>query len=194
MSTEISSLNLNDDGEMYVPLEQQKAQGTPPPAPMSDVQPTQERVSTTFVPKNNLAPQQTTTEMMDSTPISELMLNGEDQSGILNPPMIQGEPRMQSLMMQAPPQTQMGVSNQVPPKEVKPEAKNAFGLTDDQILALLAAAAASAAVSKPVQDFLSQKVPKFVNEQGSRSMVGLASTGAVAGAIWYLLRGHVIKP
>jgi len=193
MSTEISSLNLNDDGEMYVPLEQR----SPPPAlPANDVQPTQERVSTTFVPKNNLAPQQqaTTTEMMDSTPISELMLNGEDQSGILNPPMIQGEPRMQSLMMQAPPQTQMGVANQPPPKEVKPDAKNAFGMTDDQILALLAAVAAGAAVSKPVQDFLSQKIPKFVNEQGNRSLVGLASTGAVAGAIWYLMRGHVIKP
>jgi len=95
-------------------------------------------------------------------------------------------------LMQAPPQTQMGVAVQ-PPTEVKPESKNAFNLTDDQLTSLIVVACCAAAVSKPVQDFLSQKVPKFVNDQGSRSAVGLLATGAVAGLAFHFAKQQIIK-
>jgi hypothetical protein len=36
-------------------------------------------------------------------------------------------------------------------------------------------------------------VPKFLNEAGSRSMVGLAATGAVAGVIFYVTKGYLVK-
>ena len=118
MSAEISSLNLNDDGEMYTGL----GQPTPPnnePSRTSQ----NNNAATAFVPdamEKNIAPSQSASvPMMDSTPINELMLNGEDASGILQPPAIQNDPRMQSMLMQAPPQTQMGVAAQ-PPTEVKP--------------------------------------------------------------------------
>ena len=191
MSAEISSLNLNDDGEMYTGL----GQPTPPSNEPSRA-PQNNNAATAFVPdamEKNIAPiQSAPAAMMDSTPINELMLNGEDASGILQPPAIQNDPRMQSMLMQAPPQTQMGVAAQ-PTTEVKPESKNAFNLTDDQLTSLIVVACCAAAVSKPVQDFLSQKVPKFVNDQGSRSAVGLLATGAVAGLAFHFAKQQIIK-
>ena len=191
MSAKISSLNLNDDGEMYTGL----GQPTPPSNEPSRA-PQNNNAATAFVPdameKNIASSQSAPAAMMDSTPINELMLNGEDASGILQPPAIQNDPRMQSMLMQAPPQTQMGVAAQ-PPTEVKPESKNAFNLTDDQLTSLIVVACCAAAVSKPVQDFLSQKVPKFVNDQGSRSAVGLLATGAVAGLAFHFAKQQIIK-
>ena len=190
MSAEISSLNLNDDGEMYTGL----GQPTPPNNEPSRA-PQNNNAATAFVPdamEKNIASSQSASMIPDSTPINELMLNGEDASGILQPPAIQNDPRMQSMLMQAPPQTQMGVAAQ-PPTEVKPESKNAFNLTDDQITSLIVVACCAAAVSKPVQDFLSQKVPKFVNDQGSRSAVGLLATGAVAGLAFHFAKQQIIK-
>jgi hypothetical protein len=60
--------------------------------------------------------------------------------------------------------------------------------------ALLVAACTALAVSKPVQDKLATSIPKFLNEQGGRSMVGLASTGVVAAIVFYLMKDYVIKP
>ena len=70
----------------------------------------------------------------------------------------------------------------------------ALNLTDDQMIALVAGAAAALAVSKPVQDKLVTSIPKFLNEQGSRSMVGLASTGLVAAIVFYIVKDYVVKP
>jgi hypothetical protein len=60
--------------------------------------------------------------------------------------------------------------------------------------ALLVAACAAVAVSKPVQDKLVTSVPKFLNEQGSRSVVGLASTGLVAAIVFYFVKDYLVKP
>lgn len=81
-----------------------------------------------------------------------------------------------------------------PQQEAKPESKNPFNLTDDQMIALVAGAAAALAVSKPVQDKLVTSVPKFLNEQGARSMVGLASTGLVAAIVFYIAKDYFVKP
>jgi hypothetical protein len=48
-------------------------------------------------------------------------------------------------------------------------------------------------VSKPIQDRLATSIPKFLNEQGGRSLVGLASTGAVAAVIFFLVKDYVVK-
>ena len=74
-----------------------------------------------------------------------------------------------------------------PPKS---ESKNPFNLTDDQFEALIVAVCAAAAISKPVQEKLANFVPSFLNDQGNRSAIGLASTGMVAAIAFYLARRY----
>ena len=50
--------------------------------------------------------------------------------------------------------------------------------------------ATGVAVSKPIQEKLANTVPRFLNVQGNRSLVGLASTGAVAGVVFYIARKY----
>ena len=118
---------------------------------------------------------------MDSTPINDIMME---------PPMVQHEPKMQGAMphMTAPdPQGAYQMQGE------KPASKNPFNLTDDQLTALVAGFCAAASVSKPIQDRLATSIPKFLNEQGGRSLVGLASTGAVAAVIFFLVKDYVVK-
>jgi hypothetical protein len=167
----VETLNLADNGDGMVPLNDNR--------------------STTFVnndqeafsePEKNVSENKQT---MDSTPINDLMME---------PPMMVDEPRMQGMMPQmTAPQPQGAYA--MPQKEQKaPESKNPFNLTDDQMIALIAGAAAALAVSKPVQDKLVTSVPKFLNEQGARSLVGLASTGLVAAVIFYFAKNQIVKP
>ena len=74
--------------------------------------------------------------------------------------------------------------------EKKSESKNPFNLTDDQFEALIVAVCAAAAISKPVQEKLANFVPSFLNDQGNRSAIGLASTGMVAAVAFYLARKY----
>ena len=76
----------------------------------------------------------------------------------------------------------------------QPAKKNPLDLTDEQMTALVVAACTAAAVSKPVQDRLATSIPKFLNEQGGRSVVGLASTGAVAAIVFYFIKDYIVKP
>ena len=119
---------------------------------------------------------------MDSTPINDIMME---------PPIMMDEPRMQGMQMAAP--NPQGAYTP-PQQQAAPESKNPFNLTDDQMIALVAGAAAALAVSKPVQDKLVTTIPKFLNEQGSRSMVGLASTGLVAAIVFYFVKDYIVKP
>jgi hypothetical protein len=68
--------------------------------------------------------------------------------------------------------------------------KNPFDLTDDQLETLIVVFATAVAVSKPIQEKLANTVPRFLNAQGNRSLVGLASTGAVAGVVFYITRKY----
>jgi flagellar motor protein MotB len=70
------------------------------------------------------------------------------------------------------------------------QTKNPFNLTDEQMQAVVVAACTAAAISKPVQEKLANYMPQFLNEQGHRSMVGLAATGGVAAAIFYVLKRY----
>jgi hypothetical protein len=91
---------------------------------------------------------------------------------------------MQTPMMMA----QQPIQQQT--QEKKPESKNPFNLTDDQFEALIVAACAAVAISKPVQEKLANFVPSFLNDQGHRSAVGLASTGLVAAIAFYIARRY----
>lgn len=145
--------------------------------------PLQDNPSTSFAHEKNVRQSKETT--MDSTPINDIMME---------PPMMTDEPRMQGVMpqMTAPqpqaayPTPQQGAS--------QPEKKNPLNLTDEQLTALVVAACTAAAISKPIQDRLATSVPRFLNEQGSRSMVGLASTGVVAAIIFYFVKDYIVKP
>jgi hypothetical protein len=168
MSTDINTLNLADNDDGMVPLNDNR--------------------STTFINKEAFSqPEKNVSEnkqTMDSTPINDIMME---------PPMMMDEPRMQGMMPQmTAPQPQGAYA--MPQKEAKPESKNPLNLTDDQMIALVAGLAAALAVSKPVQDKLVTSIPKFLNEQGSRSMVGLASTGLVAAVVFYIAKDYIVKP
>ena len=167
-SDRVYTMNLSDDGEGMVPISQNQ--------------------STSFIkneaqiqPEKNVSQSK---ETMDSTPINDIMMD---------PPQMTEEPRMQGMMpqMTAPQPQGMHAANG---QAEKPESKNPLNLTDEQMAAALVAACTALAVSKPIQDKLATSIPKFLNEQGGRSMVGLATTGVVAGIAFYIVKDYVIKP
>ena len=144
--------------------------------------PLNDNPSVAFTPEKNMRQSKETT--MDSTPINDIMME---------PPMMTDEPRMQGMMPQmTAPQPQAAYPTpQVAPQ---PEKKNPLNLTDEQLTALVVAACTAIAVSKPVQDRLVTSIPKFLNEQGGRSVVGLAATGAVAAIVFYIAKDYIVKP
>ena len=137
--------------------------------------------SVSFTPEKNVRQSK---ETMDSTPINDIMME---------PPMMGDEPKMQGMMpqMTAPQPQGMHAANG---QAEKPESKNPLNLTDEQMAAALVAACTALAVSKPIQDKLATSIPKFLNEQGGRSMVGLATTGVVAAIVFYFMKDYVVKP
>ena len=136
--------------------------------------------STAFVQENGKKNVSEHKDTMDSTPISDIMGNAQES---FEAPMMAMDPRM---MQQAPP-----VQMVKPPSPPPAEKKNPMNLTDDQMQALIVAVCTAAAISKPVQEKLAGTIPQFLNAQGNRSMVGLASTGVVAAALFYFARKYV---
>lgn len=169
MATDVRTMNLSDNGDGMVSLNNNN-QGT------------------SFVP--NIPPEKNVSEnkqTMDSTSISDIMGQAEEP---LEPPMMGTDPRMAQMHMQAP----MMMAQQQPvaqqTTEKKSESKNPFNLTDDQFQALIVAVCAAVAISKPVQEKLANFVPSFLNDQGNRSAIGLASTGVVAAIAFYVARRY----
>jgi len=147
MSSEhVYTMNLFDDGEGMVPLQ------------------TQDKPSTAF--KQEEKNVGTNKDTMDSTPINDIMME---------PPAMTEDPRVQGVMPQmvaAQPQAAYPSPSQKT-KEEAPESKNPLNLTDDQLTSLVVAVCTAIAVSKPIQDRLATSIPKFLNEQGGRSMASL---------------------
>ena len=161
MSTDVRTLNLSDNDDGMVPL------------------------TTSFVqnnqPEKNVSQNKEMT--MDSTAIADIM--GQPEMP-LEPPMMESDPRVQQpVVMQQP-----MVVQQQQPQQAAAQTKNPFNLSDEQMQAVVVAACTAAAISKPVQEKLANYVPQFLNEQGHRSMVGLAATGGVAAAIFYVLKRY----
>ena len=165
--TDVRTMNLSDTGDGMVSLNNNQG--------------------TSFVSKNppekNIESQQT----MDSTPISDIMGQVEDP---LEPPMMAQDPRMTQMQMQTPMMMAQQPVAQQQTTQKTTESKNPFGLTDDQFEALIVAACAAVAISKPVQEKLANFVPSFLNDQGHRSAIGLASTGMVAAVAFYIARRY----
>ena len=163
-------MNLSDDGDGMVPI---------------NLNP-----STAFKQEKNVSEHHKETIPMDSTPINDIMMD---------PPAMNDEPRMQGMLSAAAhPQGAYqgggqgqgqgyGQGDQGP-------SKNPMNLTDDQMMALVVLVSTALAVSKPVQDRLATSIPKFLNEQGGRSVVGLASTGVIAAIVFYFVKDYVVKP
>ena len=169
MATDVRTMNLSDNGDGMVSLNNNQG--------------------TSFVP--NIPPEKNVSEnkqTMDSTSISDIMGQAEEP---LEPPMMGTDPRMTQMHMQAPmmmAQQQQPVAQKT--TEKKSESKNPFNLTDDQFQALIVAVCAAVAISKPVQEKLANFVPSFLNDQGNRSAIGLASTGMVAAVAFYVARRY----
>jgi len=190
------NINSNDDGMVplnpYVPPRPEvpilQEQNNRPPPPVDDK----------FGEKNI---QNNQSMMMDSTPISDIMDNNSGGMAMMEPPMMQQEPRMQSMMMSAPqpthPQQQMmmgmGMGVQQQEQPIQKQSGNPLNLTDDQMEALLVGICAVIAVSKPVQEKLASSIPRFTNEMGGRSAIGLASTGLVAALAYYITQRYILK-
>jgi hypothetical protein len=143
--------------------------------------PLQDNPSTSFTPEKNISQHK---ETMDSTPINDIMMDH---------PMMTEEPKMQSVQMAAAQPQGMYAAPTQQVQEKKPASKYPLNLTDDQVVALLAGVCAAISVSKPIQDKLATSIPKFLNEQGGRSVVGLASTGVIAAIIFYIAKDYVVK-
>jgi len=143
--------------------------------------PLHDNPSTAFTHEKNVTQHK---ETMDSTPINDIMME---------PPMMSEEPKMQGVQMAAAqPQGMYAAPAQA--QDQKPANKYPLNLTDDHVIALLAGVCAAISVSKPIQDKLATSIPKFLNEQGGRSVVGLASTGVVAAIAFYIVKDYVVKP
>jgi len=95
--------------------------------------------------------------------------------------------QMQTPMMQAQ-------APQQPQQQVQSNNSNGnsnpFNLTDDQFQVLVVAVCTAIAISKPVQEKLANFVPSFLNDQGNRSMIGLASTGVAAAVVFYVIKKY----
>jgi len=161
-------MNLSDNSDGMVPLNNNQG--------------------TSFVSKNQPEKNIESKQTMDSTPISDIM--GGHGDDLLEPPMMSADPRMTQMHMQAP----MMMQQQQPMAQQAAQkmngTKNPFNLTDDQFEALVVAACAAAAISKPVQEKLANFIPSFLNDQGNRSAVGLASTGLVAAIAFYIAKRY----
>jgi hypothetical protein len=66
-------------------------------------------------------------------------------------------------------------------------SKNPFGLTDEQLNAVIAGLAATVAFSKPVQNKLADMIPKFMSDAGNLSATGMLATAFIAAVIFYIV-------
>ena len=166
--TDVRTMNLSDNSDGMVPLNNNQG--------------------TSFVSKNQPEKNIESKQTMDSTPISDIM--GGHGDDLLEPPMMSADPRMTQMHMQAPMMMQQQQPMAQQASQKTNGTKNPFNLTDDQFEALVVAACAAAAISKPVQEKLANFIPSFLNDQGNRSAVGLASTGLVAAIAFYIAKRY----
>jgi len=187
--TDVYTMNLSDNGDGMVNLNNNQSTNFIPndsgPSQIPQMPPIQQQQQQqqmpSFMTEKNVSENKQT---MDSTPINEII--GQPEAP-LEPPMMAQDPRMTQMQMQAP---MMAAQQPVQKAEKAPENKNPFNLTDEQFQALVVAVCTAIAISKPVQEKLANFVPSFLNDQGNRSVVGLASTGLVAAVAFYVARRY----
>tara|TARA_B000000557_G_scaffold171085_1_gene139137 strand:+ start:3241 stop:3819 length:579 start_codon:yes stop_codon:yes gene_type:complete len=190
--TDVYTMNLSENSDGMVNLNNNKstnfiANNETNPLPPPTFSPQQQQQQMPNIPlEKNLSENK---QIMDSTSISDIM--GQPEAP-LEPPMMAQDPRMTQMQMQAP-MMQAQAQPQVQPQAQSNESNgnaNPFNLTDEQFQALVVAVCTAIAISKPVQEKLANFVPSFLNDQGNRSMVGLASTGVAAAAVFYIIKKY----
>ena len=190
--TDVYTMNLSENSDGMVNLNNNKstnfiANNETNPLPPPTFSPQQQQQQMPNIPlEKNLSENK---QIMDSTSISDIM--GQPEAP-LEPPMMVQDPRMTQMQMQAP-MMQAQAQPQVQPQAQSNESNgnaNPFNLTDEQFQALVVAVCTAIAISKPVQEKLANFVPSFLNDQGNRSMIGLASTGAVAAVAFYIAKRY----
>ena len=190
--TDVYTMNLSENSDGMVNLNNNKstnfiANNETNPLPPPTFSPQQQQQQMPNIPlEKNLSENK---QIMDSTSISDIM--GQPEAP-LEPPMMVQDPRMTQMQMQAP-MMQAQAQPQVQPQAQSNESNgnaNPFNLTDEQFQALVVAVCTAIAISKPVQEKLANFVPSFLNDQGNRSMVGLASTGVAAAAVFYIIKKY----
>jgi len=173
MSTDVSTLNLSENSDGMVALNNNMSTNFIEKGQQPVIEPPN------IVSEKNIDFKQST---MDSTPIQDVM----QPESPLEPPMMAVDPRMTQAQAQSP---MMGLQQPTESRQ-KNSSQNPFNLTDDQFQALVVAVCTAIAISKPVQEKLANFVPQFLNDQGNRSAVGLASTGAVAAVAFFLYKRY----
>ena len=174
MSTDVRTLNLSDNSDGMVALNNNMSTNFIENNQQPVIEPPN------IVSEKNIDFKQST---MDSTPIQDVM----QPEAPLEPPMMAVDPRMTQAQAQAP---MMGLQQPTESRKNTSSSQNPFNLTDDQFQALVVAVCTAIAISKPVQEKLANFVPQFLNDQGNRSAVGLASTGAVAAVAFFLYKRY----
>jgi hypothetical protein len=178
----METMNLNDSGESMTPLFSVSGKGK---------QPEQIGASSgggiVYKPDVEFAPEKNKgkPKEMDSTPLSDIMMPGDDFL-----PPAGGSPDPRFMMGPNPAYVQ-----QMPVAAQKPavQSKNPLNLTDDQMEALLAGAAALLAFSGFSQEKLAGIVPKFLDESGKQSMVGMVVTALLVAILFYFGRRFVVR-
>ena len=165
-------MNLNDNNDGMVPLYPPSSREPPPP--LKNMPPPMTVQSPQNEPEKNIG-----REQMDSTPISDIM--GSELDMPQDPRLMAQAPLIQ---LQKPSQKQQAAES---------KNKNPLNLTDKQMEALVAGVCAVIAFSKPLQDKLSTTIPQFLDEAGSRSTIGLVSTGLIAALIYYFIQKFLRK-
>jgi len=190
--TDVYTMNLSENSDGMVNLNNNKStnfianneSNSLPPATFSPQQQQQQMPNISL--EKNLSENK---QIMDSTSISDIM--GQPEAP-LEPPMMAQDPRMTQMQMQTPmmqAQAPQQVTQQAQSTNNKGNS-NPFNLTDEQFQVLVVAVCTAIAISKPVQEKLANFVPSFLNDQGNRSMVGLASTGVAAAIVFYVIKKY----
>lgn len=98
-------------------------------------------------------------------------------------------PQPQQMMAAAPQE----MASPMPTQQQQAPRQNPGGLSNEQMDALLVAAAAAVAFSPQVKDRMVQYVPSLFTEGGSRTLGGTVATGLVAAGLFYGVKKFVLK-
>ena len=175
MSTKLETLDFSQGASDMVALDK-------PVAPMPEIVRKPESANYNEqrenLEKNNIDKEQ----MMElSTPLNEVMDAPMEQY----PPM----PQPQQMMAAAPQE----MASPMPTQQQQAPRQNPGGLSNEQMDALLVAAAAAVAFSPQVKDRMVQYVPSLFTEGGSRTLGGTVATGLVAAGLFYGVKKFVLK-
>ena len=171
MNTETYNLSDSTDGMQpfipALPSNPKEPESRPPQIAPSSRPAEIPKISNAFIPDANNNLNNNKEDMMDATPIADVLSPEE---------------------MQQPMQMQQPVKAQAPA-----DSKNPMNLTDEQMNALVAAVAAAITFSGPVQEKLGGSIPNFFTDSGDKSLTGVIASSLVVAIVFYLSQRFVMK-